>query len=53
MTLTFETHLTSFTYLFNISTNFEAYGCNSFQIICNFQFAHAKAHVTKFDLGVK
>ena len=58
MTLTFDTHLTSLTHLFEYSKKFktfEVYGCGNFQIhvYIIFTFAHAKAFVTKFDLGIK
>ena len=38
MTLTFDTLLTSLTHFFEYLKKFEADGCNSFQIICNFHF---------------
>ena len=53
MTLTFDTHLTSLTYLFEyLKKKFEAYGCYSFQIIHNFHFCPCKSQGTKFDLGI-
>ena len=43
MTFTFDTHFTSLTHLFDCLTNFEAYGCNSFQIIHKFHFCQCKS----------
>ena len=53
MALTFDTHSTSLTHLFEFFKQLETLGCNRFKKIINFIFSHTKAYVTKFDLGVK
>ena len=53
MTLTFNTHLTSLTHLFEYFNQTSRPMAATVSKYIIFNFAHAKVYVTKFDLGVK